>query len=136
MDTRIAAFLEIQKLLFQSLVLARCGMAEYDLRAFGTDPVAFIEVQLNDDLDQIEILEAATSHPTAWRKCVITKTDCSKRRLVFVEFFDWYPQDPMGRCSYGQVEVRVLDAASDSDSVRWVIPAEHFSFVAAVHGGA
>ena len=129
MDQRIDAFLEIQKLLFRSIVLAECGMADYEFGAFGTDPIGFIEARISDDLEQLDILEAESAHPTAWKKRTITKCDWVEHKLKFVEFFDWYPQDPQGRCSYSQVEVRT-SSENLRGSRRWVIPVESVSFEA------
>ena len=127
-DEIVGMFLELQKLLFKGMVLSAIGKTDYDLSDFGGKPFEFIKVVLRADIDRLEILEAQESHPRAWRKRTIAKHDWDKEALLFVEFFDWYPQDPLGRSSYPHVEVAI--SSDSARKTRWLLPSEYTSFQA------
>ncbi len=114
MDPKVDVFFEIQKLLFKSFVLIPLGKGEYDLLGFGSKPIEFIEININNDIDQIKILKADRSQGKQWEEQTIRPIDYDGKKLLFVDFFDWYPQDPQGRTSYEFVEVQ-------SGHERWLI---------------
>lgn len=121
MDEKVDAFLEIQKLLFKTFILIPLGKSDYDLLGFGSKPIEFIEIKINKDIDEIKILKADRSQGKQWEEQKIRTKDYDAIKLLFVDFFDWYPQDPQGRTSYEFVEVQ-------SAHERWLI--EHRNITA------
>lgn len=124
-DPRVDAFLQIQKLLFKAIVLESCGKEQHDLGGFGTRPFEFLRVEISREIDQLEILVSRSRHPSQWIKQLIKREDWTQKNLFFVDFFDWYPQDPSGRCSYPFIEVEAKAKSSAGNGERWLIPNEY-----------
>lgn len=122
-DPRVDLFLQIQKLLFAAIVLQPCGKGDHDLREFGSKAIEFLQVQISADVDQLEILATPSRHPSQWARQTVKRGDWSNRKLAFIDFFDWYPQDPNGRCSYPFVEVEVRPPLPGGE--RWLLPTEY-----------
>jgi len=124
-DPRVDAFQQIQKLLFKAIVLESCGKGDYDLRGFGAQAIDFLRVDISRDIGQLEILVARSRHPSQWIKQTVKRDDWRQKALVFIDFFDWYPQDPNGRCSYPFVEVEVRGSSTSGEMERWLVPTEY-----------
>jgi hypothetical protein len=126
-DPTVDAFLEIQKLLFRAIVLERCGENEFDVAQFGSRPIDFLRVNVSTEIDKLEILVAQSRHPTQWEKRLAKRAEWEQRIMLFVDFFDWYPQDPKGRCSYPFVEVESRLSSKADGGERWLLPSEYIT---------
>lgn len=124
-DPRVDIFLDIQKLLFKAFVLQACGKGDHDLQAFGSEPFEFLEVEISHDIDQLRIFTASSRHPSQWCDQIVKRNEWHQRTLLFIDFFDWYPQDPKGRCSYPFVEVEARMSLKEATSERWLVPNEY-----------
>ena len=124
-DARVDIFLDIQKLLFKAFVLEACNKGDHDLQAFGSKPFEFLQVEISQDIDQLRIFAASSRHATQWRDQIVTRDEWNQRTLLFIDFFDWYPQDPKGRCSYSFVEVEARINPEDAADERWLVPNEY-----------
>lgn len=124
-DARVDIFLDIQKLLFKAFVLEACNKIGHDLQAFGSNSFEFLQVEISQDIDQLRIFSASSRHPTKWRDQIVTRDEWNQRTLLFIDFFDWYPQDPQGRCSYSFVEVEVRSDPKEATGERWLVPNEY-----------
>ena len=126
-DPAIDGFIQIQKWLLKSLVLDRCGATDYELVGLGVQPLAFLCVRIATEIDAIKIFVSRTRHPTKWEEKILKREDWEHRRIFFIDFFDWYPQDPKGRCSYPFVEAEVDSIEEQKTNERWLIPNEYVS---------
>ena len=124
-DARVDIFLDIQKLLFKAFVLEACNKGGHDLQAFGSKPFEFLQVEISQDIDQLRIFAASSRHPTQWRDQIVTRDEWTQRTLLFIDFFDWYPQDPKGRCSYPLMEVEARMNPKEAAGERWLVPNEY-----------
>lgn len=126
-DPRVDIFLEIQKLLFKAFVLEACDKGDHSLDAFGSEPFEFLQVEISQDIDQLRIFSASSRHPSQWRDQIVARKEWANRSLHFIDFFDWYPQDPNGRCTYPYVEVESRMSSNESQKQWWLVPSEYIS---------
>lgn len=124
-DSRIEDFLQIQKLLFKSIVLEKCGEGAYDLISFGSQAIEFLNIKISKNIDQLGVFVSPSRHPSQWEDRFVRREEWAQRSLLFIEFFDWYPQDPSGRCSYPFLEVEARTSLNLESAERWLVPNEY-----------
>jgi hypothetical protein len=118
-DPRVDCFQDIDRLLFQAIVVEELNVAGVELRSLGSEPLVFLEVQLRDEIDRVEVLSSKEGAQRTWSPKTVTRQEFQQYKLLFIDFFDWFPT---GRPSFPYFEVGVGSADSSKGLLeRWLI---------------